>query len=89
MPARREKYWYNVAILTYSSPKTRAMAERGEDITGQGRIRSQVMYSGDSWREARAALGDAVARANRLKLAYAVQVLRDYELFILVNVEHF
>ena len=87
MPAR--KHHYMVSILSYSSPKTREMARRRESITGQGRIRSQVTYSGDSWREARAALGDAVARASRMKLSYAVQVLRDYELAIQVNVEHF
>jgi hypothetical protein len=86
MPAR--EHWYNVAILSYSSPKTREMVRRGESITGQGRIRTRVVYSGDNWREARQALGDAVARASKLRLAYGVQVLRDYELVILVNVEH-
>ncbi len=88
MPARK-KHWYNVAILSYNSPKTRTMAQRGESITGQGRIRSQVTYSGDSWQEARAALGDAVIKASHQKLSYAVQVLRDYKIIALVNVEHF
>lgn len=87
MPARRV-HRYNVAILSYNSPKTRAMVQRGEDIAFTGRLRTQVTYSGDSWREARHALGLAVARASRLRLAYGVQVLRDYELFIMVNVEH-
>ena len=87
MPARKQ-HWYNVAILSYNSPKTRAMAQRGEFIAMDDRIRVRVTYRGDSWREARYELGQAVARASRMKLAYGVQVLRDYELFIMVNVEH-
>ncbi len=87
MPARKQ-HWYNVAILSYSSPKTRAMAQRGEAIAMSGRIRVQMTYSGDSWREARHALGLAVVKASRLRLAYGVHVLRDYEQIILVNVEH-
>jgi hypothetical protein len=87
MPARRE-HWYNVAILSYNSPKTRAMAQRGEDIAMSGRLRVQVTYSGDNWRAARHALGLAVVKASRLRLAYAVHVLRDYERIILVNIEH-
>ena len=86
MPARKQ-HSYNVAILSYSSHKAKAKAERGEDI-GFGRVRSQVTYSGDSWAEARHELGLAVAKASRLRLAYGVQVLRDYELFIMVKVEH-
>jgi hypothetical protein len=89
MPARKQpQHWYNVAILSYSSPKTRAMAERGEDITMSDRIRVKMTYRGDSWREARHALGLAVVKASRLRLAYAVQVLRDYEPFLQVKVEH-
>jgi hypothetical protein len=87
MPARRV-HRYNVAILSYSSHKSKLMAQRGEAIAFTGRLRSQVTYSGDSWLEARHALGLAVAKASRLRLAYGVQVLRDYELFIMVNVEH-
>jgi hypothetical protein len=86
MPARKQRPWYNVAILSYNSPKTRAMAQRGEAIAG--RIRVQVIYSGDSWREARQALGDAVVKASHMRLAYACHVLRDYELYIMVKVEH-
>lgn len=88
MPARRQ-HSYHVAILSYNSPKTKAMAERGESITSQGRIRAQPVYSGHSWAEARQALGFAVAKASRMRLAYRVHVLRDYEPFIVVNVEHF
>ena len=87
MPARRE-HWYNVAILSYSSHKTKMMAQRGESIAMSDRIRVKMIYRGESWREARHALGLAVVKANRLRLAYAVQVLRDYELYILVKVEH-
>ena len=87
MPARRE-HWYNVAILSYNSPKTKAMAQRGESIAMSERLRVQVVYSGDNWRDARHALGLAVVKASRLRLAYAVHVLRDYERIILVNVEH-
>jgi hypothetical protein len=87
MPARRE-HWYNVAILSYNSPKTRAMAERGESIAMTGRIRVNVTYRGSSWREARYELGLAVAKASRLRLAYACHVLKDYELYIMVKVEH-
>jgi hypothetical protein len=86
MPVKRE-HWYNVAILSYNSPKTRAMAQRGEDI-GSGRIRTRVLYSGPDWREARLALGQAVAKASRMKLSYAVHVLDNYEPIIRVNVEH-
>ncbi len=86
MPART-KHWYSVAILSYNSPKTRAMAERGESI-GFGHIRARVTYSGESWAEARHELGQAVAKASRLKLAYRVHILRDYEPFVVVNVEH-
>ncbi len=67
MPTR-PKHWYNVAILSYNSPKTRAMAERGESIPMPGGIRARVTYSGESWVEARHALGLAVAKASRLKL---------------------
>jgi hypothetical protein len=81
-------HWYNVAILSYSSPKTRAMAQRGEGIAMSGRIRVQVTYRGSSWREARQALGLAIVKASRLRLAYGVHVLRDFEVIIQVNVEH-
>lgn len=74
--------------LSYASPKTRAMAQRGEDIAMSGGIRTQVTYSGSSWREARHELGLAVAKASRLRLAYGVHVLRDYERIIMVHVEH-
>ena len=87
MPARKQ-HWYNVTILSYNSPKTRAMAQRDENISMSGKLRVQVTYSGDSWSQARHALGLAVVRASHLRLAYAVQVLRDYERIILVNVEH-
>jgi hypothetical protein len=89
MPTRKQpEHWYNVAILSYSSPKTRAMAQRGDDITMSGRIHVQVTYSGPSWREARQALGLAVVKASRLRLAFGVHVLRDYERIIMVKVEH-
>ena len=78
MPARRE-HWYNVAILSYSSPKTRAMAQRGESIAMSEGIRVRVTYRGSSWREACHALGDAVVKASQMRLAYGVHVLRDYE----------
>src|SRR5215469_13787380 len=84
MPAR--KHWYNVAIPSYNSPKTRARAERGEDMFG--RLRVRVTYRGDSWIEARQALGLAVARASRMRLAYGVHVLRDYERIIMVHIEY-
>ena len=87
MPARKQ-HWYNVAILSYSSPKTRAMAQRGESISMSGRIRVRVVYSGESWAEARHALGLAVVKASHMRLAYGVHVLRDYEEIIRVNVEH-
>ena len=87
MPARKQ-HWYNVAILSYSSPKTRAMAQRGESIAMSGRIRVQVTYRGSSWLEAQHALGLAVAKASRLRLAYACHVLKDYDLYIMVKVEH-
>ena len=86
MPAR--DHWYNVTILSYNSPKTRAMAQRGESIAMSGRIRTRIVYSGESWREARHALGDAVVKASRLRLAFGVHLLRDYERIIMVNVEH-
>jgi hypothetical protein len=86
MPARRG-HWYNVAILSYNSPKTRAMAQRGEAI-GTGRIRTQVTYSGESWAEARYELALAIIKASHMRLAYRVHILRDYEPFVVVNVEH-
>ena len=86
MPAR--EHWYNVAILSYSSHKTKMMAQRGESIAMTGRIRVEVTYRGSSWLEAQHALGLAVAKASRLRLAYGVHVLRDYEEIIRVNVEH-
>ena len=64
------------------------MAERGEDISIPGGIRARVTYRGDSRREARQALGDAVARTSHLRLAYDVHVLRDYERVIMVHIEH-
>ena len=86
MPAR--EHWYNVAILLYSSHKAKAMAERGESIAMSGRLRVQMTYRGNSWLEARHELGLAVAKASRLRLAYGVHVLRDYERIIMVHVEH-
>ena len=53
-----------------------------------GGIRVQVTYRGSSWREARHALGLTVVKASRMRLAYGVHVLRDYERIIMVNVEH-
>jgi hypothetical protein len=38
--------------------------------------------------ESRHALGLAVVKASRLRLAYGVHGLRDYEQIIMVNVEH-
>jgi hypothetical protein len=86
MPAR--EHWYNVAILSYSSPKTREMAQRGESIAMTGRIRVKVTYRGNSWRDAQHALGLAVARASRMRLAFSVHVLDNYEPIIRVKVEH-
>ena len=60
-----------ISQLSYNTPKTRVMAERGES-------RSEVRH----------ALGLAVITANRLKLSYSVQVLREDEPFPLVKVEH-
>lgn len=89
MPARKQpEHWYNVAILSYSSPKTRAMAQRGESIAMSDRIRVKVTYRGSSWRETRHELGLAVAKASRLRLAFGVHVLRDYKRIIMVHVEH-
>ena len=48
----------------------------------------RVTYHGNSWIEARHALGLVVARASHMRLAYGVHVLRDYGRIIKVNVEH-
>ena len=64
------------------------MAQRGEFISMSGGIRTCLVYSGRSWPAARHALGLAVVKASRLKLAYRVHILRDYQPIIVVNVEH-